>query len=597
VSLGGPSKDYGIESDEDAKLLATRIWNLFLGGKDETKLRPFGAAILDGINLHVTQHKYPHNGYPAFVQALHTLMKSDQSRKYKLTAQSTCEHIDKNIRETLAIEGTRFDEIYIKYFDMFCSPGKDEFNTNLRLWKDYVARINTRKTDGTCLRIFIGIPADVSAAADPKFYKIPARVQSDVFTFDIRKYAELGGFMIWDAGFDELNKIKNKRFSSYIKVMLKKHDPKPTTPAITTLAPTTKPFIKDKFEIAAFWGSNKAHKVRAERGILEYCNRPTYDVIIMNTLEVFFDDANAGNKLLPGLNFARHCTGTFGYEKYPKYLNCPGIANQIRQCQKKGKKILLSIGGGSRWVGFRDGERARLFATNLWNLFLGGKAPLRTFGSTVLDGINMDIRHGTSSWWPEFIEKLRELMDTDPSKKYLITANPLCGWPHHSLGSTFATHSKYFDNLYVNFDDKGCPVKDEQALVYALKKWLSLEGPKLFLGIPSHVSAAVNPSSYLSRTEVKVFIRKYISAHDNIKGIVLDETSWDDLNIVNGERYSDFIGEIIKPNAYARAASTACTTNCGKKTVKKGAGNALAPDIVITCLLTLTYLFIIIRLY
>lgn len=55
--------------------------------------------------------------------------------------------------------------------------------------------------------------------------------------------------MIWDAGFDELNKIGNKRFSSYIKVMLKKHDPKPTTPPITTLAPTTKPFIKDSMFI------------------------------------------------------------------------------------------------------------------------------------------------------------------------------------------------------------------------------------------------------------------------------------------------------------------------------------------------------------
>lgn len=98
----------------------------------------------------------------------------------------------------------------------------------------------------------------------------------------------------------------------------------------------------------------------------------------MLTFQNLFLDPN-----LPGLNFARHCTGTFGYDKYPKYLNCPGMASQIRQCQAKKRKILLSVGGGSRWVGFRDKEQAEKFATNLWNLFLGGKAKLRTFGRYV----------------------------------------------------------------------------------------------------------------------------------------------------------------------------------------------------------------------
>ena len=42
LSLGGGVGDYGFDSVEKAKLLAYRVWNLFLGGKNMKKLRPFG---------------------------------------------------------------------------------------------------------------------------------------------------------------------------------------------------------------------------------------------------------------------------------------------------------------------------------------------------------------------------------------------------------------------------------------------------------------------------------------------------------------------------------------------------------------------------
>ena len=52
-------------------------------------------------------------------------------------------------------------------------------------------------------------------------------------------------------------------------------------------------------------------------------------------------------------------------------------------CQRKGKKILLSIGGTARFNEFRRKDQAELFAKNLWNLLLGGTdvdPSLRTFG-------------------------------------------------------------------------------------------------------------------------------------------------------------------------------------------------------------------------
>ena len=86
--------------------------------------------------------------------------------------------------------------------------------------------------------------------------------------------------------------------------------------------------------------------------------------------------------MYPALNFARHCFTTFG-SNYKTYLRCPNIASWINSCQERGKKILLSIGSGTRFNGFSMKAQAEQFANTLWNLFLGGvevNPSLRTFG-------------------------------------------------------------------------------------------------------------------------------------------------------------------------------------------------------------------------
>ena len=86
--------------------------------------------------------------------------------------------------------------------------------------------------------------------------------------------------------------------------------------------------------------------------------------------------------MYPALNFARHCFSTFG-ANYRTYLRCPQISNWINSCQARGKKILLSIGTGTKPNGFGSKSQTESFAYNLWNLFLGGgavKPSLKTFG-------------------------------------------------------------------------------------------------------------------------------------------------------------------------------------------------------------------------
>jgi chitinase len=56
LSLGGAQaySDTIIPSDQDAEMLASKLWNLFLGGTEipqTNAIRPFGNVVLDGIDI------------------------------------------------------------------------------------------------------------------------------------------------------------------------------------------------------------------------------------------------------------------------------------------------------------------------------------------------------------------------------------------------------------------------------------------------------------------------------------------------------------------------------------------------------------------
>jgi chitinase len=51
LSLGGATGGAGFQSDSQASTFADNVWNLFMGGSSST--RPFGDAVLDGIDLDI----------------------------------------------------------------------------------------------------------------------------------------------------------------------------------------------------------------------------------------------------------------------------------------------------------------------------------------------------------------------------------------------------------------------------------------------------------------------------------------------------------------------------------------------------------------
>ena len=59
----------------------------------------------------------------------------------------------------------------------------------------------------------------------------------------------------------------------------------------------------------------------------------------------------------------------------PTPAQCPAIADGIKACQARGKKVILSLGGAAGLYGFASDAEAAGFAKILWQMFLGGTAP------------------------------------------------------------------------------------------------------------------------------------------------------------------------------------------------------------------------------
>lgn len=134
--------------------------------------------------------------------------------------------------------------------------------------------------------------------------------------------------------------------------------------------------------IAIYWGQNGN-----EGTLAQACNTGNYEFVIVAFLPTF------GNGQKPMINLAGHCD--------PYSNGCTGLSSDIKLCQAKGIKVLLSLGGGAGSYYLASSEEAKQVANYLWNNFLGGHSSSRPLGPAVLDGIDFDIEGGTTQHWDE----------------------------------------------------------------------------------------------------------------------------------------------------------------------------------------------------
>ncbi|TKY66411.1 Acidic endochitinase [Spatholobus suberectus] len=221
--------------------------------------------------------------------------------------------------------------------------------------------------------------------------------------------------------------------------------------------------------IAVYWGQNGN-----EGSLADACNTGNYQYVNIAFLSTF------GNGQTPKLNLAGHCD--------PSSNGCTKFSGEIKTCQSKGMKVLLSIGGASGSYSLSSADDAKNVANYLWNNFLGGKSSSRPLGDAVLDGIDFDIEAGGGAHWDELAKALKGFSS---QKKVYLSAAPQCPIPDAHLDTAIKTG--LFDYVWVQFyNNPPCQYSSGNTnnLINSWNRWTSSQAKQLFLGVPASTSAA-----------------------------------------------------------------------------------------------------------
>lgn len=224
-------------------------------------------------------------------------------------------------------------------------------------------------------------------------------------------------------------------------------------------------------KLVIYWGQNGN-----EGTLAETCATGNYDFVNIAFLPTF------GGGRTPMMDLSGHCDA---------YSNgCTSLSSDIKSCQAKGIKVLLSIGGGAGSYSLSSSDDAKQVATYLWNNFLGGHSSSRPLGPAVLDGIDFDIEGGTNQYWGDLATCLSGY--SKQGKKVYLTAAPQCPFPDAWIGNALKTG--LFDYVWVQFyNNPPCQYAsgDVANLENAWKQWISdIPATKIFLGLPASAQAA-----------------------------------------------------------------------------------------------------------
>ncbi|CAG7966430.1 unnamed protein product [Penicillium olsonii] len=208
--------------------------------------------------------------------------------------------------------------------------------------------------------------------------------------------------------------------------------------------------------------------------------------------------------------------------------------DDIATCQKKGKTILLSIGGATYSEGgFKDEQAAKEGAHLMWETFgpkQEGSEALRPFGDTALDGFDFDFEANVEHMAP-FANELRSLMDADKSKqRFYLTAAPQCPYPDQA-DKEILNGPVYIDAIWVQFYNNFCGVDnfstDNSSNKYNFDEWDNWaktvsknKNVKVIVGVPADTTAA--STGYIPSSKLDNVI-EYSKKFESFGGVMM----WD----------------------------------------------------------------------
>ncbi|KAI5347144.1 hypothetical protein L3X38_015023 [Prunus dulcis] len=257
--------------------------------------------------------------------------------------------------------------------------------------------------------------------------------------------------------------------------------------------------------IAIYWGQGSPSN---EGSLADTCNTGNYQFVNIAFLSTF------GNGQTPVLNLAAHCD--------PSTNGCTSLSTDIKACQAKNIKVLLSIGGGAGSYSLASADDARQVADYLWNNFLGGQANSRPLGDAVLDGIDFDIEAGGGQFWDELARSL-----SGRGSKVYLAAAPQCPFPDAHLDGAIKTG--LFDYVWVQFyNNAPCQFANNNAanLLSAWNQWTSTEAKQVFLGLPAAPEAAPS-GGFIPADALKSQVLPNIKSSPKYGGVMLWSKQYD----------------------------------------------------------------------
>ena len=274
-----------------------------------------------------------------------------------------------------------------------------------------------------------------------------------------------------------------------------------------------------KSSIAVYWGSNDADSSTGELpSLVEYCKKAVDMVVISDLLYTPGGDDP---------QFKLKIAGTKCTTEETNDLHCPGIGEQIKECQRANTKVLISLKGP---YDFGQGGNATQFASLVWNKFFSDSSNgRRPFDDASLDGIVIHLGNGTDIGFNMFIRELAGFMKQDNSgKKYYISAvalNCMDSTDIPVIQSISEMHALDYIGV-LQYSNCLFDPNDHYAFINGWKMWAELN-------VPIYVGLNVSDSSIKCPDNIKELIRTI--NHECIssslfRGVIVRDASLDKKN-------------------------------------------------------------------
>jgi chitinase len=303
----------------------------------------------------------------------------------------------------------------------------------------------------------------------------------------------------------------------------------------------------------------------------------------------------------PGSNHANACGSEVYYDPVLKkdsklYSSCPGVGDAITACQKSGKKVMLSLGGGWPTDYYLPSPEV---ATWTAQFLIGAYGPPtaawkaagrpRPFGDAVVDGFDLDLEAQTYDMpSAEYIYKNYDVFGkyVKSNSKMLLSAAPQCVVPDVRISPVLKAVP--FDFIFTQFyNTRVCSaaqavqdIKDKKTGTFTFDKWISEIKASANPNLKFYIGLAAGPDGlpthkedYLTPEDANTLITKY-KDNKNFGGVMLWEASVSVRNPTYGQSYGTWMkyavqGTFLKNYHPIVSSSTRSSTTSTKTSSTK----------------------------